>query len=245
MSWDHIKDSVGLSQDGVGPPSDAHAEMWAGPLELYQGSSAYQFARNISHFCAPGFALLMGTGMVLMALSRKQRCGWDSMYLLRFFCLRGTILVALGFVVRMSMWLPLIDPPQRLLDAYGPSKADALKHTFLGVFQVMTCLGLQMIVLAWIIVALHALNRVRRNLNLKWKWFPFGFQQSVFFVLGSVCFITTQVVIRHLQGSDPATAEVPLATSFGDVFVRFAVVPGYFADYYTVQGYPVIPWLAM
>ena len=252
MSWDHIKDSVAIYEghdsttpEGGGRMLGNHSEFWYGPLELYQGDSGYQFARNISHFCAPGFALLMGTGMVLMALSRMQRCGWDSMYLLRFFCLRGSILVALGFVVRMATWIPLIHPSQRMLDTFGPTKADALKHTVLGFFQVMTCLGLQMIVLAWIIVALHGLDRARQQLNLAWQWFPFGFQQSLFFVLGCVCFLTTQVVIRHLQGSDPATAQVTVATSFKDVLFRFALVPGPFSDAYTTEGYPVLPWLAM
>lgn len=90
-----------------------HSEAWNGPLELWHDNPGYYFSRFVSHFCAPSFAFLMGTGMVLLSLSRREKLGWSGMKLFKFFWLRGVVLVALGFVVRMAFWVELINPSER------------------------------------------------------------------------------------------------------------------------------------
>eukprot|EP00050_Salpingoeca_kvevrii_P002119 m.187109 g.187109 ORF g.187109 m.187109 type:complete len:470 (-) comp10542_c0_seq1:203-1612(-) len=257
MAWDHTKDFVskysghdGTEPDGSGPFGGTHTEFWYGPQELYHGSPVYFFARFVSHFCAPGFALLMGTGMVLLSISRRSKAGWGSARLLRFFCLRGVVLVALGFVVRASTWIELISPNHKVKEMAGDD------HPFLKVasyfFQVMTSLGLQMIVLSFILAALHAiehhfrLHDFRVGLS-KYPFFNFGFQPTVLFVLGVLCQATTTIVIHNKQDGHSESLPYPgePATAFKDVLVRFLVVPGPFGHQPAMMAYPIIPWLAL
>lgn len=257
MSWDHVKDFVAIYKGADGTSYNywigTGSEMWNGTMETYHFNYAYFLARIISHFCAPGFALLMGTSMVLLSQSRRSKLNWGSIQLLRFFILRGIILVALGFVVRGSELILLIDPNARVNQMLSSSEPEI--HALTGIFQVMTCLGLQMIVLSFITVALH---HIESYFNLcEWKvgpqttvfgypaWLSFGFQQTVLFLLGCCCFLTTHIVIHYLQNGDPVTATTPEAISFSQNLVRFLVVPGGFATSYTLNIYPVIPWLGL
>eukprot|EP00053_Salpingoeca_punica_P009380 m.84057 g.84057 ORF g.84057 m.84057 type:complete len:478 (-) comp15004_c1_seq2:1435-2868(-) len=255
MSWDHIKDSVsryngldGTTPDGKLGTFGNHSEMWFGPLETFHEEHTYQFARVISHFCAPGFALLMGAGMVLLSTARQRRAGWTPFMVLRFFVLRGVMLVGFGFIVRMSQWLMIANPSPAITARYGDvSKRDLLVRSLNSFFQVMTCLGLQMIVLA-VVLALLQRFALRGSLT---DWLsersgnPTLLQELILFVLGALCFLANVLVIHHEQHGDPATARTPVATSFVDNLIRFLVLPGQFNNPHTIEGYPVVPWLAI
>ncbi|MBN1659268.1 MAG: DUF4396 domain-containing protein [Anaerolineae bacterium] len=59
--------------------------------------------RFATHFCAPGFFLLMGLGMVVFARTRQAR-GWTRWQIIRHFLIRGSILIALQFLVVNQAW---------------------------------------------------------------------------------------------------------------------------------------------
>ena len=76
---------------------------------MYNDNVGFFLARFVSHFCAPGFSLLMGAGIVLLVQSR-QRAEWSRWRVARFLILRGVILIALGFVIRAADIFQFIDP---------------------------------------------------------------------------------------------------------------------------------------
>ena len=77
-------------------------EFWGTPLPEY--ASALPFIlRGLTHICAPGFFVLMGIGMAMLAASR-QAAGWSPARLTRFFLLRGLILVGLQILVENPAW---------------------------------------------------------------------------------------------------------------------------------------------
>jgi uncharacterized membrane protein len=77
-------------------------EYWGGLFPVYYDSLTF-LTRFVSHFCAPGFFLLMGLGMVLFARSR-QECGWTKWDIIRHFLIRGGVLIALQFLVVNQAW---------------------------------------------------------------------------------------------------------------------------------------------
>jgi len=78
-------------------------EFWGVPLPVYRESLAF-VTRFVSHFCAPGFFFLMGTGMVLFAASRRHY-QWTDRRIMRHFLLRGLILIIMQFVIENAAWL--------------------------------------------------------------------------------------------------------------------------------------------
>lgn len=79
------------------------SEMWARPMSDYGGSLLVFFTRWVSHLCAPGFALLMGAGMILFAESRRNR-GWETGSLIRHFLVRGLILIIVSLTFEDFLW---------------------------------------------------------------------------------------------------------------------------------------------
>ena len=68
MCWDHSKDAI-ASREGDCSNCGQH---WQGSFSTFDGKWYWFLARFISHFCAPGFFLLMGVGMALFAVSRCE-----------------------------------------------------------------------------------------------------------------------------------------------------------------------------
>ena len=52
-------------------------------------------ARLVTHLAAPGFAFMMGFGIILFSKSRL-RLGWDMNKLLKHYTIRGLVLVVLN-----------------------------------------------------------------------------------------------------------------------------------------------------
>ena len=77
-------------------------EMWGGPFPTYGEPLAF-LTRLVTHFSAPGFFFLMGAGMFLFATARRKQ-GWSEWAIVRFFLVRGAILIALKFVLVNRAW---------------------------------------------------------------------------------------------------------------------------------------------
>ncbi|MEJ2013891.1 MAG: heparan-alpha-glucosaminide N-acetyltransferase domain-containing protein [Anaerolineales bacterium] len=77
-------------------------EYWGGAFPVYTDLPSF-LTRFVTHFCAPGFFLLMGAGMSFFAASRRNR-GWSWGAVLRHFLLRGLLLVALQLLLINLAW---------------------------------------------------------------------------------------------------------------------------------------------
>ena len=77
-------------------------EYWGGPYPVYHDVLAF-LTRLATHPCAPGFAFLMGVGMMLFAESRKAR-GWSKWDIWRDLLIRGALLITLQFIVVNRAW---------------------------------------------------------------------------------------------------------------------------------------------
>jgi uncharacterized membrane protein len=78
------------------------AEFWGVTLPFYPDAFWF-WTRWITHFCAPGFFLLMGIGMVLFAVSRRK-AGWSENRITEFFVIRGVLLILLQLFVENQAW---------------------------------------------------------------------------------------------------------------------------------------------
>ncbi|NKB66467.1 MAG: DUF1624 domain-containing protein [Candidatus Latescibacteria bacterium] len=78
------------------------AEFWNVPLPQYPHALAF-FTRAITHLSAPGFFLLMGAGMALFYRSRTE-LGWSQGRLVRYFAVRGLVLVAINQLIENPAW---------------------------------------------------------------------------------------------------------------------------------------------
>ena len=77
-------------------------EFWGTALPDY--ASALPFLlRGVTHICAPGFFLLMGAGMAILADSRRA-AGWSPRRITRFFMLRGLVLIAVQVLIENPAW---------------------------------------------------------------------------------------------------------------------------------------------
>jgi uncharacterized membrane protein len=77
-------------------------EYWGGAFPAYHDALAF-LTRFVTHFCAPGFFLLMGTGMVLFARAQQAR-GWTRWQIVGHSVMRGGVLIALQLLVANRAW---------------------------------------------------------------------------------------------------------------------------------------------
>lgn len=89
-----------------------YTEFWGTALPEYHDNAVFFLNRFITHLCAPGFAFLMGTGMVLFAANRLEK-SWTTFAIRKHFLIRGVVLLlcliflegpawGLGFVAQNS-----------------------------------------------------------------------------------------------------------------------------------------------
>lgn len=78
------------------------AEMWGGRFPVYTEVLPF-ITRWVTHLAAPGFFLLMGMGMALLAHKRLQQ-GWTRWEVFRHFWIRGFLLVFLQLIVVNRAW---------------------------------------------------------------------------------------------------------------------------------------------
>ena len=95
MALDHANKFIAHSDYGL--------EIWADPYADYRGDGVAFLTRLITHLSAPGFFFLMGIGMILFTLSRRQK-GWSQWQIGRHFLVRGGLLIVLQLVVENPAW---------------------------------------------------------------------------------------------------------------------------------------------
>jgi len=69
-------------------------EIWNTSVPDYFADGAVFLTRFVTHLCAPGFFLLMGVGMILLANSRRDK-GWSYGQIMRHLAFRGILLICL------------------------------------------------------------------------------------------------------------------------------------------------------
>jgi uncharacterized membrane protein len=77
-------------------------EYWGGPFPHYDSALPF-LTRAVTHLAAPGFFMLMGAGMALLA-RRRARQGWDRRRVVRHFWIRGGLLMVLQLAVVNRAW---------------------------------------------------------------------------------------------------------------------------------------------
>jgi len=77
-------------------------EFWAMSVPDYDTLQAF-FTRFVTHSCAPGFALIMGAGMVFFAKSRRE-AGWTEAKVIRHYWVRAAVLVAIMLTLENLVW---------------------------------------------------------------------------------------------------------------------------------------------
>lgn len=78
-------------------------EFWGYPLPEHEGWLSF-LTRHVSHLCAPGFFLLMGTGIALFANSRRDR-GWSEARITRHLVVRGVVLLLVQQIIENPAWI--------------------------------------------------------------------------------------------------------------------------------------------
>lgn len=94
MALDHAADFV----------AGHHAsEFWGVPVPEHPSALSFT-TRLVTHLCAPGFAFLMGMGMMLFADARRAR-GWSEARITAHFALRGLVLVVVDTLLVSPVFL--------------------------------------------------------------------------------------------------------------------------------------------
>jgi len=94
MALDHVGLMVGRFHS---------QEMWAGAWTRYAGALPF-LTRFVTHFCAPGFFLLMGAGLSLLADSRRRQ-GWSAARISRSILVRGGLLILAATFLEVPAFL--------------------------------------------------------------------------------------------------------------------------------------------
>ncbi len=78
-------------------------ELWYFLFPNYNGDALAFLTRLVTHLAAPGFFFLMGAGMALFTISRRQR-EWTKWQIAQHFLLRGALLILFQFTIENPAW---------------------------------------------------------------------------------------------------------------------------------------------
>jgi len=101
MALDHANSFISHGQ--------LQPEIWSDLFPYYRGDMLRFLTRFVTHLAAPGFFLLMGTGMTLWLTSRKES-GWTLLRIARHFIVRGLLLIVLQLTLENLAWSLKGDP---------------------------------------------------------------------------------------------------------------------------------------
>jgi hypothetical protein len=158
------------------------------------------------------------------------------------------VLIALGFFVRAANEVSLIDPPPRFKEFLSAPRG---LHILVSFFQVMTSLGMQMIVLGFLLELLHVLekwlqlSKFRLRFSTSSPLLAFGFQPLVLFLMGAGCMACTMLTIHQAQHGDAGSINPETAVTLVQNLNRFFLIPGPFIKDYMIMAYPLVPWLGL
>lgn len=255
MSWDHAHDIIA---DGKLPRNEGR-ETFSGQFATYDNDEGLFLSRWMAHFCAPGFFFTMGIGMMMLAMSRRSR-GWSWGAIVRHFQLRGLILLVVGRLVDAPFLVPTLvqiaqgETVSHHGHTFGPAdKWKVVLAMFIGIFEVMTALGLTMMLAGSLVPALFWITSKRPTLRStasfsSWWNFSAGSLTAAF--LSVAVFAVSNIVIVHAQGEDPnITSPFPRfqsnARNGWELLVRFLVIPGGALPPLGTITYPLIPWIGL
>lgn len=189
-------------------------EWWATPLPIF--ASVFWFLnRWLSHLCAPGFLFLMGISMILLAEARRKE-GWRDGQIIRFFVLRGMLLIALDVFFFMWAWVltALTATPgagvQAVLTPHYDPPGTVYEGGMVIVVQQLLVLGGGMVFWAFLLRAP--------------KW--------LIIAVSLAAVVITQLVT---PGAEQRAVEYP-------VIVRLLLIPGNTGILWVRN--PLIPWLS-
>jgi uncharacterized membrane protein len=112
-------------------------EFWGVGLPRYDEALPF-LLRLVTHFCAPGFFLLLGAGVALFAVSRKS-AGWTEGKITRFLLVRGLLLIVLQLTVENFAWSWGMAGAR--IDPYGVTRIPGTGESVLLNFGVLYSLG--------------------------------------------------------------------------------------------------------
>ena len=223
MALDHVGLMVGRFHS---------QEMWAGAWTRY--SSALPFlTRFVTHFCAPGFFLLMGAGLAMMADARTRQ-GWTGRRISRVIAIRGLLLVLIATFLEVPAFLAAT--------LSGPSLGDNPDYAIPGgperrwVLTVLFALGMSMVASAPIIRARSAIWAALAATALLTTALttpgpehfdtPYGFVRSLFFLS---------------RWSHGVWSQYPLVPWFG--IAALGVLLGRWITGDRPRAYGALPWI--
>jgi uncharacterized membrane protein len=237
-------------------------EIWAMPVPDYGTLLAF-FTRFVTHTCAPGFALIMGAGMIFFATSRRS-AGWSEARIIRYYWIRAMILVTMMLTVELFVWAQVYPPgpdtpPVFLLFGvlFSLAGSMALGSLLLRVpSAALAALGAGLALFTQWIVPAHlsyqeAIGTI--NLPMMFSFVPFGKQIPPFniFVLYPILpwFVFTlfgMILARLIQANRAQTGKMmPLAGAALVASFLLVRVMGGFGNFHPIEGEGLIAFLAV
>ncbi len=225
MALDHVGLMVGRFHS---------QEMWAGAWTRYDGALPF-LTRFVTHFCAPGFFLLMGAGVALLADARSRQ-GWSPSRTTRSIVTRGLLLMLVATFLEVPAFLiatlsgpPLGDNPDFAIPG-GPERRWVLTVLYaLAASMIVSGLLVRMRSAGWAVLAAAALLVTAATTpGANAMTADFGFARSVL------------LISRWSHG---VWSQYPLVPWFGIAALGVLLGRAIAAD--RERAYRALPWLGL
>lgn len=225
MALDHVGLMVGRFHS---------QEMWAGAWTRYDSALPF-LTRFVTHFCAPGFFLLMGAGVALLADARSRQ-GWPPSRTTRSIVTRGLLLMLVATFLEVPAFLiatlsgpPLGDNPDFAIPG-GPERRWVLTVLYaLAASMVVSGLLVRMRSAGWAVLAATALLVTAATTpGASEMTADFGFARSVLFIS---------------RWSHGVWSQYPLVPWFGIAALGVLLGRAIAAD--RERAYRALPWLGL
>ena len=225
MALDHVGLMVGRFHS---------QEMWAGAWTRYDSALPF-LTRFVTHFCAPGFFLLMGAGVALLADARSHQ-GWTPSRITRSIVTRGLLLLLVATFLEVPAFLiatlsgpPLGDNPDFAIPG-GPERRWVLTVLYaLAASMIVSGLLVRMRSAGWAVLAAAALlGTAATTPGASAMTTDFGFARSVL------------LVSRWSHG---VWSQYPLVPWFGIAALGMLLGRALAAD--RERAYRALPWLGL
>ncbi|GAB6279996.1 MAG: DUF1624 domain-containing protein [Thermovirga sp.] len=237
-------------------------EFWAMPVPDYGTLQAF-FTRFITHTCAPGFALIMGAGMIFFADSRRS-AGWSEARIIRHYWVRAAILVTIMLTLENYVWAQAFSPrpgtPPIMLE-FGVlfSLAGSM---VIGSFVLRTptralaALGLGLALFTqWIVPAHLSYQEAMGTISLPmmFSFIPFGMESDslgvfvLYPVLPWFVFTLFGMVLARLILTDRTGTERVLPLAGAALIAAFVLLRlfGGFGNTHPIEGKGIVAFLAV
>lgn len=223
--------------------------MWEGVYALFDNNPKLFLSRSVSHICAPGFFFTMGMSMTLFTMNRRGKHQWEWKQIFYHYLVRGAVLLLVEYLVDLSGSLPqLVDwmhnrPVLDWRSGKELSVGEILLHSSLGIYEVMTALGLTTIVAP---LALPLFFRAQQQQHASSNWIVL----LLGWVLALLVFLTSTLLLVAYQDLDnPENEKFPHAnaatSNLWEFGLRYLMFPGKLFKQWQMAAYPLFPWLGL